>query len=113
MNRFLRAVYNVLKRNKRSVTYIRKSTQSYIPGGTVSQSTTNVVIDAARVSDRLTSTSNGQFVIKDTTMFYLQGDLAFEPKVDETVIDGSETFKITMVEKHFANGDLVLYILVC
>lgn len=113
MNRFIKAISNILQRNKRSVSYIRKSTQGYIPGGTVSSTTNTVVVDAARVSDRVASTSNGQFVIKDTTLFYISGSLAFEPKVDETIIDGTESFKITKVEKHFANSDLVLYIVHC
>lgn len=114
MNKWDRVVQKAIARNKRSITYTKKATSNYTPGGTVSQTTVTYTTDAARATARVTVTNNGQMVIKDVTQYYIPAfGLLFEPKISETITDGSESFTITKVDKHYAGGTLVLYIVHC
>ena len=113
MNRFERAVAKIIARNGRTVTYKSKSSTSYTPGGTVSTTVVQHQLQAARINDRLASSNNGQFVIKDVTLFYIEKHYGVEFKVNDSIVDATEEFTVNKVEKHFALGDLVLYILHC
>lgn len=113
MNRFSKAVAKAVGRNARTVVIKVKSSPAYVPGGTVTNTVTEHSLSAARVTDRLASSNNGQFVIKDVVLFYLEKHDGVVFKVNDVVVDAGEEFIITKVEKHYAAGELVLYILHC
>lgn len=114
MNKWTRIVDKAIARNKRSITYTKKSSGTYVPGGSVTNTSTNYTIDAARVQDRLAGSNNGQFVVRDVTTYYVSvNSIAFEPKVNDLITDSTDVFTVTKVDKHFAGGELVLYILHC
>lgn len=113
MSRFVQAVARVIARHGRPITYSVKGVSSYTPGGAVTQSSVVHTINAARVSDRVSMLQNGSFIIKDVTLFYLEkhDGVVFAP--GDKITDAGEDFTVTKVEKHYAQGELVLYICYC
>jgi len=109
-----RIVNKALARNKRTVTYSTKSTASYDPTtGQSSVNTTNTAIDCARDFTKRTQSDGANIILVDKTVFYISPDSAVVPKANDTITDGTDKFTIDKVEKQFAGGALVLYIVYC
>lgn len=114
MSKWLDSVQRAISRNRRTCSYISKSKAGYNPDtGTNTVTETTTSFDAARDTSRRSQMQGTSVILVDKTIFYIAGNSSFTPKANDVIQDGTDKYTIDKVEKHYAGGELVMYMVYC
>lgn len=110
MNRFLQATINAINTHGSSYTYTSVGAGVYnIETGTATSTDTTYNLVMYKKHLRATQYNYPSLVGKDTAMFYLPNNsLAFVPKTNDKIIDGTSTYIVDSIYEHRALGEIAL-----
>ena len=109
-NQFLKATQEAIARNGVVITYKKKGSSTYDPSsGSVISSGTDYTVTSYPKHIRASQFHYPDLIGKESYMFYIAGNQAFEPSVSDSILFDSFTYKVDSIQKHFAGGITCLY----
>jgi hypothetical protein len=111
MNPFLKASIKGISKHGTSASYVEVAQGVFDPNtlGVVNTQTTHTVT-TFQSSIKVNQYNYPNLVGKEVGMFYLaNNNLLFTPKIRDKIVYLGSSYTIENLEKHTANGDVVLY----
>ena len=114
MNPFIASALKLINRNGFSCTYVVVTEGTYnIETSSVTTTETNHTVTMYDKHIRANQYNYPDLIGKNSSIFYLANSgISFQPKVNDKIVRGSETFTVQTIVKYHARGELVFYKLI-
>jgi len=109
-----RAAVKAISTHGSACTYSKVASVYDVETSTATKTLTSYSVKAYKKHLKATQFHYPSLINKDAAMFMLSGyQLGFKPEVEDQIQQGSDTYKVQLVQEHNAYGSIYLYKLAC